>query len=334
MLFTSQGHVTPLQASWNTLLFLLTKSNFFPFRALGTNHYRTAIGKILGHKQKKKKKIPRKQNKTKTHPGVIFLLTFKSWQSTKKKKKFLKNSNLYHSHSSEKQTSQVGLWQSWSNSAQCWEELWSRTTLYQAHIKSVLTSIICKTQRADPECHSESPQSCWAWISKFTYLDIRPTGFEALASSLFSINFAWLSPSHQLFWATTYSAEFSPALSHDVQAVTDAVTPRVTPWHCSSPRPQERAKAPQNRGCAGFREEISKESWHLHWGHAYLLCCHQQRFPQIKCIKLCDRGNTWPKTAKRTQAGHAKRLQRCETKNNHHLYLLWCHTFLSSVLPH
>lgn len=80
------------------------------------------------------------------------------------KKKISKNLNLYSSYSSKPQTSQVRLWQSWSKSAQCWEELWSRRTLCQAHIKSVLASIICKTQRADPECHSESAQSCWVWV--------------------------------------------------------------------------------------------------------------------------------------------------------------------------
>lgn len=100
------------------------------------------------------------------------------------------------------------------------------------------------------------------------------------------------------------------------------------------PSPQEPGKAPQNRVSTGFREEISEESWHLHCGYAYLLLCHRQRFPQIKCTKLHDRGNTWPKTAKWTQPGHGKRLQRWETKNNQHLYLLLFHTFLSSALLH
>lgn len=80
------------------------------------------------------------------------------------------------------------------------------------------------------------------------------------------------------------------------------------------PSPQQPGKAPQNRVSTGFREEISEESWHLHCGYAYLLLCHRQRFPQIKCTKLHDWGNTWPKTAKWTQPGHGKRLQRWETK--------------------
>lgn len=111
----------------------------------------------------KKKKIPRKENKTKNHPGIIFLLTSKTQQSTKKKNS-LKNSNLYHSHSSKNQSSQVRPWQSWSNSAQCWEELWSRMTLYQTHIKSVLASIICKrrglTLSAIPNQHNPAGFGC------------------------------------------------------------------------------------------------------------------------------------------------------------------------------
>lgn len=93
-------------------------------------------------------------------------------------------------------------------------------------------------------------------------------------------------------------------------------------------------KALQNRGSTGFRESISEVRWQLHWGYAYLSLWYQPCFPQIKCIKIYDWRNTRPKTAKRTQTGHGKRLQRCETKNNHNLYLLLFHAFLSSALHH
>lgn len=66
---------------------------------------------------------------------------------------------------------------------------------------------------AQTECHSEPAQSCWLWV-QFTYVDISLTGFVGIASHSQLAFHGFLCHNH-LFWATTYLAESSPALSHD-----------------------------------------------------------------------------------------------------------------------